>query len=146
MPTRKIKSGNQVNMDVGNIQGISGEVNIAAGDIIKNIKIIHQRALTAAEEAVQERRLERELLAQGIATLMQSLAAQASEGIQSDSPYKGLLPYSLNDVEIFYGRNKAKRDLLAHITRSPLTVLHAESGAGKSSLLQAGISAELISN
>jgi hypothetical protein len=32
---------------------LSGEVNIAAGDIIKNVKTIQQRALTAAEEAAR---------------------------------------------------------------------------------------------
>ena len=133
-------------LKVGNIQEVSGEVNIAAGDIIKNIKTIHQRALTAAEEAAHARKLESKLLAQGIATLVQNLSAQASEGAQSESPYKGLLPYSLNEAEIFHGRNKAKKDLLAHIKQSPLTVLHAESGAGKSSLLQAGIAAQLIAN
>jgi WD40 repeat protein len=130
----------------GDIIDISGEVNIAAGDIIKNIKTIHQRALTAAEEATHARKLENRLLAQGIATLVQNLSAQASEGTESDSPYKGLLPYSLNEAEIFYGRDKARKDLLAHIKQSPLTVLHAESGAGKSSLLQAGIAAQLIAN
>ena len=136
----------QRNLKVGAIKDVSGEVNIAAGDIIKNIKTIHQRALTAAEEAAHARKLESKLLAQGIATLVQNLSAQASEGTESDSPYKGLLPYSLNEAEIFYGRNKAKKDLLAHIKQSPLTVLHAESGAGKSSLLQAGIAAQLIAN
>jgi WD40 repeat protein len=139
------KAGNR-QIAVGNFTDVSGDVNIATGDIIKNINTIYQRALTAAEEAAQARKLENELLAQGIATLMQSLAAQAGEGIHSDSPYKGLLPYGLNDAEIFYGRSKAKRDLLACIKRSSLTVLHAESGAGKSSLLQAGIAVELISN
>jgi WD40 repeat protein len=141
---RRKAGENQVK--VGNVTDISGEVNIAAGDIIKNIKTIHQRALTAAEEATHARKLENRLLAQGIATLVQNLSAQASEGTESDSPYKGLLPYSLNEAEIFYGRNKAKKDLLVHIKQSPLTVLHAESGAGKSSLLQAGIAAQLIAN
>jgi WD40 repeat protein len=125
---------------------LTGEINIASGDIIKNVKTIHQRALTAAEKAARARQLESNLLAQGIAALVQNLSAQASEGIESDSPYKGLLPYGLNEAEIFHGRDKAKKDLLAHIRQNPLTVLHAESGAGKSSLLQAGIAAQLIAN
>ena len=125
---------------------LSGEVNIAAGNIIKNVQTIHQRALTAAEEAARARHLESKLLAQGIAALVQNLSIQVSEGTQNSNPYKGLLPYSLNEAEIFYGRNKARRDMLTHIKQSPLTVLHAESGAGKSSLLQAGIAAQLIAN
>jgi WD40 repeat protein len=144
MPTRKAKSENQVS--IGDIREISGEVNIASGDITRNIKIIQQRALTAGEEAARARKQESKLLAQGIAALVQNLFNQISQGIQSENPYKGLLPYSLNEAEIFYGRDKARKDLLVHIKQSSLTVLHAESGAGKSSLLQAGIAAQLIAN
>ena len=45
---------------------LSAEVNIAAGNIIKNIQTIHQRALMAAEEATRARKLESKLLAQGL--------------------------------------------------------------------------------
>jgi hypothetical protein len=68
------------NVKVRDIKDASGEVNVAAGDIIKNIKTIYQRALTAAEEAAQTRKLENQLLAQGIAMLVQNLSSQASQG------------------------------------------------------------------
>jgi WD40 repeat protein len=131
---------------VGKISEVSGEVNVAGRDIIKNIHIIHQRALTAVEEAAHGRKLESRLLAQGVATLADGLSAQASEVADSNTPYKGLLSYSLNEAEIFYGRNEAKIDLLTCLRQGPLTVLHAASGAGKTSLLQAGIAAQLIAN
>lgn len=133
-------------VSVGNISDNSGEVNIAGGDIIQNIKTIHQRALTASEEAAQVRKLERQLLAQGIGMLMESLSAQASQVGERNAPYKGLLSYGLSEAQIFYGRKKAKKDLLTCIHQSSLTILHAESGAGKSSLLQAGIAAHLIAS
>jgi hypothetical protein len=133
-------------VSVGNISDNSGEVNIAGGDIIQNIKTIHQRALTASEEAAQARKLERQLLAQGIGMLMESLSAQASQVGESNAPYKGLLSYGLSEAQMFYGRKKAKKDLLTCIHQSSLTILHAESGAGKSSLLQAGIAAHLIAS
>jgi WD40 repeat protein len=141
---RRKAGDKQVN--VGDLTDISGEVNIASGDITRNIKIIQQRALTAGEEAARARKHEDKLLAQGIATLVQNLSVQASQGTESGNPYKGLLPYSLNETEIFHGRNRAKQDLLNHIRQNPLTVLYAESGAGKSSLLQAGIAAHLIAH
>ena len=125
---------------------VSGEVNIATGDIIKNINTFHERARTAAEEADQARKRESILLAQGVGQLVKSLANQARHGSDIGSPYKGLLAYSLNEAEIFFGRNKAKKDLLNRVRQSSLTVLHAESGAGKSSLLQAGIAAQLIAD
>jgi WD40 repeat protein len=138
MPQSKIK--------VGNISGVDGEVNIAGRDIVKNIKTIYQRALTAAEDAARARKIEGKLLAQGVSQFAQSLVEQASQSIEGDSPYKGLLAYNLNEAEIFFGRDEAKKDLLNCIKQDHLTVLHAESGAGKSSLLQAGIAAQLNAN
>jgi hypothetical protein len=41
----------RTSVQVGNIEKISGEVNIAAGNIIKNIRMIYERSLTAVEEA-----------------------------------------------------------------------------------------------
>jgi ABC-type transport system involved in cytochrome bd biosynthesis fused ATPase/permease subunit len=80
------------------------------------------------------------------ATLVRILSVPVNEGAQSDIPYKGLLPYGLNKTEIFYGRRKAKKDLLTCLKQGPLTVLHAESGGGKTSLLQAGAAAQLIAS
>jgi WD40 repeat protein len=132
------------NVNVGTIKDVSGTVNVAAGNITQTFNQIIQRALTAAEEAAQARTLEYALLAHGVATLAQSLAGQASMGTQSDNPYKGLLYYGLNEAEIFFGRNQAREDLLSAMGEGTLTVLHAESGAGKTSLLQAGVAARLI--
>jgi len=134
------------NVKVGDVKDVNGEVNIAGGNIIKNIKTIYQRTLTATEEAANDRKIEGKLLAQGVSLLVRNLSSQASQSIESGSPYKGLLSYNLNEAEIFFGRNEAKLDLLKCIKQDPLTVLHAESGAGKSSLLQAGIAAHLIAN
>lgn len=131
-------------LKVGNVEDVSGEVNIAAGDIIKTFNTIHERALTVAEEAAQARNIESKSLAQGVSELARTLATQASAGTESDNPYKGLLSYGLNEAENFYGREKAKNELLKRIKQSSLTVLYSESGAGKSSLLQAGIAAQLI--
>ncbi len=61
-------------------------------------------------------------------------------------PYKSLLPYRLGDAPLFFGRAQATTDLLRTLDghRGQLTVLHAESGAGKTSLLQAGLAAQLL--
>ena len=134
------------NITVGAIRGNRGNVNIAGRDLNQTFETIYQRALTAAEEAAQARRLESQVLAQGVGTFVQSLSTLANEGLESESPYKGLLAYGLNEAEIFYGRREAKEDLLNCIGQSSLAVLHAESGAGKSSLLQAGIAAQVIAN
>ncbi len=132
--------------------GEGASITLGAGDvvgrdkIVNNIQNIQQRALTAAEEASGERALETQVLAQGVgafATRLQAVASQKSN-TEDGSPYKGLIAYQLSDAEIFFGRSVAIASLLKRLGRGALTVLHSESGAGKSSLLQAGISPRLI--
>jgi hypothetical protein len=104
MPKRKAKSENQVSIDVSDVRDVSGEINIAAGDINQTFNTIHQRALTAAEEAARARKLESKLLARGVSKLAWGLAGQVSDSLR-----KGLLSYSLNQVGVFYKRNETKR-------------------------------------
>mgnify|MGYP000383290935 CR=1 FL=1 len=124
---------------------IGGDV-VGRDKIITNIQTIVERALTAAEQAEQEKSLEARYLAQGVTAFVRRLQAQAGETADTEtgSPYKGLLEYRLSDAEIFFGRDSALRELLKCLASGPLTVLQSESGAGKTSLLQAGLSARLI--
>ncbi|CAG0936437.1 hypothetical protein TFLX_05310 [Thermoflexales bacterium] len=133
-----------VNLDAQHIT-IGGDV-VGRDKIIQNIQDIDQRARTAAEEAEQARSFEAQRLAQGVSAFAQRLQARAGDSTDADKggPYRGLLEYRLSDAEIFFGRDLAIRELLEHLQRGPLTMLHAESGAGKTSLLQAGISPHLI--
>lgn len=73
------------------------------------------------------------------------LRARAGSGQdRPSSPYRGLLEYRLGDAGLFFGRDEAIEQMLRHLERSPLTILHAESGAGKTSLLQAGLAPRLL--
>ena len=58
-------------------------------------------------------------------------------------PYRGLLPFSEADAEIFYGRERMTTDLAVMVdgqtNRKGLMVVTGASGAGKSSLLRAGL-------
>lgn len=124
---------------------ISGDV-VGRDKVINNIQNIYQRALTAAESAAADRSVERQVLAQGISAFarrLQVIAGDVSDS-RGGSPYKGLLSYRLSDAEIFFGRSAAIASVLKRTARAALTVLHSESGAGKSSLLQAGIMPRLI--
>ncbi len=60
------------------------------------------------------------------------------------APYKFLLPFGLQDQDIFFGRDEAIDDLYDTLFQARLTVLHARSGAGKSSLLNAGLGPRLV--
>lgn len=59
-------------------------------------------------------------------------------------PYKFLQSFAVEDANIFFGRKTAIEDLHKKLLNDRLTVLHARSGAGKSSLLNAGLAPNLI--
>jgi hypothetical protein len=59
------------------------------------------------------------------------------------SPYKGLANYSEQDAALFFGRDREREVLIANLKARGLTVLYGESGVGKSSLLRAGVMADL---
>ncbi len=58
-------------------------------------------------------------------------------------PYRGLLPFRESDAEVFYGRERLSAELAAKLAARAasggLVVVTGASGAGKSSLLRAGL-------
>jgi WD40 repeat protein len=62
-------------------------------------------------------------------------------------PYRGLLPFGEKDADIFYGRERVTAELTvkvaAQLARGGLVAVTGASGAGKSSLLQAGLMRKL---
>jgi transcriptional regulator with XRE-family HTH domain len=60
-----------------------------------------------------------------------------------ECPYRGLLPFGESDAEVFYGRERLAAELAvklaARATGGGLVVVTGASGAGKSSLLRAGL-------
>jgi HEAT repeat protein len=64
--------------------------------------------------------------------------------VPPDQPYKFLYAFEIEDADIFFGRDAASQALHQTVLRDLLTVLHAKSGAGKTSILNAGLSPRLI--
>ena len=56
-----------------------------------------------------------------------------------DCPYKGLEPYTEDDLAYFFGRNPDAQRIANALMTAPLTVLYGKSGVGKSSVLQAAV-------
>lgn len=105
---------------------------------------ITERPLTAVEEDRQAADFALKDLAEGVKKYVQTLKTVVAETPESREPYRGLLDYDLRHTHLFFGRNQDVERLLQHLIRHHLTVLHAASGAGKSSLLKAGIAPRLI--
>src|SRR5436305_3034376 len=59
------------------------------------------------------------------------------------SPFQGLGFYTEADAKWFFGRTPERKVILSHVRTARLTLLYAESGVGKSSLLRAGVAARL---
>lgn len=71
-----------------------------------------------------------------------TLAASAPvPGGGEPSPYVGLAAYQVEDAERFFGREQVTADLLRLIGDRPFVGVFGSSGAGKSSLLRAGLAA-----
>ena len=59
------------------------------------------------------------------------------------SPYVGLSYYTENEADLFFGRDADASILIGNLRASRLTLLYAESGVGKSSVLRAAVAARL---
>jgi hypothetical protein len=57
----------------------------------------------------------------------------------SPKPYKGPESYQAEDAHLFFGRDAEADQLIAKIVSARFTLVHAQSGAGKTSLLNARI-------
>jgi WD40 repeat protein len=109
---RRKKGDNQVT--VGDITSISGEVNIAGGNI----------GYTAKQVT--------ELLKQ----INSTFQPKPFDGL---CPYKGLDVFEEEDAKIFFGRERLVEDLVGRVKESRVVFVTGPSGSGKSSLVRAGL-------
>jgi ABC-type dipeptide/oligopeptide/nickel transport system ATPase subunit len=59
------------------------------------------------------------------------------------APYPGLRPFNPDEWPIFFGREQMTDEVIARVIRQHLVVVHGDSGCGKSSLVRAGVLAQL---
>jgi WD40 repeat protein/ABC-type dipeptide/oligopeptide/nickel transport system ATPase subunit len=59
------------------------------------------------------------------------------------APYPGLRPFNKDEWPIFFGREQMTDQVIARVIRQHLVVVHGDSGCGKSSLVRAGVLAQL---
>ena len=57
----------------------------------------------------------------------------------SDSPFVGPRPFEKEDSDRFFGRTRETEELLSLIIAHRAVLIYAQSGAGKTSLLKAGV-------
>src|SRR5205807_5546700 len=59
-------------------------------------------------------------------------------------PYVGTRPFKQDETNLFFGRDPEANELVSLITAHPTVLLYAQSGAGKSSLINAKVIPNLI--
>ena len=129
----------------GNIEESVAAIGAGANVLYNKV----ERALSQIESLEQTQQFENRHLAGALRDYVQRLerqAAQAQEDQGEGNPYKALLEFDIQDAALFSGRTLAIREVLTHIKRDQLTVLHAGSGMGKTSLLKAGIMPRLLAD
>jgi energy-coupling factor transporter ATP-binding protein EcfA2 len=109
---RRESEGKRVN--VGNLTNVSGEVNIAAGDI----------GYTSQQVS--------DLLTQITSTF-------EPKKFRGRCPYKGLDYFEESDAKTFFGREQVIEDLVTRLKDSRVIFITGPSGSGKSSLVRAGL-------
>jgi hypothetical protein len=57
----------------------------------------------------------------------------------TETPYVGLVPYQEEDADFFFGRDREIRIVTSNLRAHRLTILYGPSGAGKTSLIRAGV-------
>jgi hypothetical protein len=60
-----------------------------------------------------------------------------------ECPYSGLMPFTEEQAEFFFGREDERKIIAANLMASRLTLLYGPSGVGKSSVLNAGVAYDL---
>ncbi|HVT81615.1 MAG TPA: WD40 repeat domain-containing protein, partial [Phycisphaerae bacterium] len=72
-----------------------------------------------------------------------ALQSAAAAGVDRENPWPGLAAFTEEISEFFFGREAETQELFRLVKRETLTILFGQSGLGKSSLLQAGLSPKL---
>jgi hypothetical protein len=123
-------------IDTGGGAYVGGSVQTGGGDFVGRDKHVH--VYTRSDQEKLETFIREAVLA------YQRHLTDVIWTETPSEPYKFLLPFGLKDQNIFFGRDEAINNLFPTIFKSRLTVLHAPSGAGKSSLLNAGLGPRLL--
>ncbi len=149
MKDPKLINGDEVHGDKLDGDKVAGDkivVSPGVGGMQDSIGITAGRdVIYTADAADSEMEIVNDYLARAAATYearMYQLVARPAA--LPDQPYKFLYAFEIEDTDIFFGQEAASEALYQTVLKDRLTILHAKSGAGKTSLLNAGLSPRLI--
>ena len=139
-----VVGGNKITGDkitVGNISDSYAAIGEGAQVIVQQI----QEALSAVDELDKSIQAAERRLAEAIQKKIGGYTKLTATDVDGrGNPYKALLDYKIEDAPFFYGRSAAIEAMREKLANSRLTILHSDSGSGKTSLLQAGLASRLL--
>ena len=137
--------GRMVGELVGRDKFVVGDLTNTYAAIGAGASVIVQKARSRVGEIKREERFIEERLADGLEGQLDRYRrlAEMTAFAPSVNPYRALKSYEIEHAGLFYGRGADIDRLWAYLDR-PLSVVRAESGAGKSSLLKAGLASRLL--
>ena len=103
------------------------------------VKSLQQAAESAAPDNLPPEETAPALKEDDAPMIRKAVAPPAAPQKQHTSPYKFLDYYNPEDADIFCGRDREIRLIEQKFHNTRLLVLHGESGAGKTSLIRAGL-------
>lgn len=69
----------------------------------------------------------------------QQLTSEPGSGTAGACPYRGLLPFDVEDAPWFFGRERLVAETIARLASRPVLAVVGASGSGKSSMVRAGV-------
>ena len=106
----------RVSIEIGDIEHVSGELNIAGRDILKGYT------------------------AEQVSNLLEQITTSFTpKPFSGQSPYKGLAAFEQEDAALFFGRDRLVAELIQKIGNNRTVFIIGPSGFGKSSLVRAGL-------
>jgi WD40 repeat protein len=130
--------------EFGDMAFMLADLARAAGEIQDSLSG-QDAELRAASEQVGRQSADVRMIREELAVIEQRtrqwLAEPAEPGPRwtSGCPYRGLLPYGRDHEAVFYGRERLTAELAGKVAGTPIVMVTGASGAGKTSLLQAGL-------
>jgi len=133
--------GDLISAAIDGVRAGSPEQPPSPQDLEREIYWRIERVLAAQDQRAEVLRSE----IAAVLTQTDAQTAEAGHGPRWDSgcPYRGLLPFDQEHAEVFCGRQRLVAELIAMLARRltgpSMIVVSGASGAGKSSLLHAGL-------
>jgi WD40 repeat protein len=134
-----------VSAEFGELAFLLGDLARAAGEVQDGLSG-HRTELRISSEQVERQSADVRLIREELAAIERRTVGWLSgaDGHQDPRwtggcPYRGLLPYDRAHEAVFYGRERLTAELAGLLAETGIVMVTGASGAGKTSLLRAGL-------